>query len=492
MNHLDKLSRIAVSFVLIAVGISVPLRTVATPAIYELGNDPALGFNLISWWNFGSSGVSTWENAVQDLYNAGFRSVSISPVRYVAVGTGVIATTSQKGPELSHISAAVARAKLLGMRVTLNPFVEPSDSSWRGFYNPAPGSAESNQFWTDYQNYIVAVSQIANTYNVDALTVGTELKALDGTAGHNSSWQSLISAVRGVYHGPLGYAANWDDYQNANLRTTVWENAEIDFIGIDSYFTNMVTTTQADASGTYPNATFINTVTTAWNNKLNNEILPFAAARKSGKGMPVAFTEVGYLPYNRTTRTPQNSSGQPVDTDEQKMAFNGLMNALDGRASLFRGVDVWAWAMPGSDGNIWNMDPTAPADQANNIPAAQWLQSFVGTAVLPLAGDYDRDGSVNTTDYVVWRKNLGKYVTQYNGADGNRNGIVDQSDYDLWRAHFSGSAAASAGGFIAIPEPATIWLLLCAIGNFVFVALRERKSRLADQGHRHLRGIMAF
>ncbi len=456
-----------------------PQRAAANPAVYELGSDPAVGFNLISWWNFGSSGVSTWENAVQDLYNAGFRSVSISPVRYVTVGTGVIATTSQKGPELSHISAAVARAKSLGMRVTLNPFVEPSDSSWRGFYNPAPGGAEATQFWSDYQNYVVAVSQIANTYNVDAFTIGTELKALNDTAGHNASFQSLITAVRGVYHGPLGYAANWDDYQNTNLTSTVWDNPQIDFIGIDSYFTNMVTTTQADASGTYPNTTFINTVTTAWNNKLNTEILPYAAARKSGKGMPVAFTEVGYLPYNRTSRTPQNSSGQPLDTDEQKMAFNGLMNALDGRASLFRSTDVWAWAMPGSDGNIWNMDPTSPADQTNNIPAAQWLQNFVGTAVLPLAGDYNRDGDVNSADYVLWRKNVGKYVTQYNGADGSGNGIIDQSDFNVWRSHFSAPPGSGAGPTSAIPEPATLWLLLGCIG--VVVSLRKRNLRFAHR-----------
>jgi GTA TIM-barrel-like domain len=449
-------------FVWIVAAIGAPQWADANPAVYELGNDPAVGFNLISWWNFGGSGVSTWENAVQDVYNAGFRSVSISPVRYVTVGTGVIATTSQKGPELSHISAAVARAKSLGMRVTLNPFVEPSDSSWRGFYNPAPGGAEATQFWSDYQNYVVAVSQIANTYNVDAFTIGTELKALDDTAGHNASWQSLITAVRGVFHGPLGYAANWDDYQNANLRTTVWENPDIDFIGIDSYFTNLVSTAQANASGTYPNATFINTVTTAWNNKFNNEILPYAAARKSNKGMPVAFTEAGYLPYNGTSRTPQNSSNQPLDTDEQKMAFNGLMNALDGRASLFRGVDVWAWAMPGSDGNIWNMDPTSPADQANNIPAAQWLQSFVGTAVLPLAGDYDHDGAVSTADYVVWRKNLGKYVTQYNGADGSGNGIIDQPDYNVWRDHFNAPLGSGASALTAIPEPTAATLLLCS------------------------------
>ena len=457
-------------------------RAAANPAVYEVGSDPAVGFNLISWFNFGSSGASTWQNAVQSVYDAGFREVSISPVRFVNINTGQILSTSPKGPELSHIEAGVARAKSLGLRVTMNPFVElydahnagsaddeyfadlPGGCTWRGCWNPTAGGAVSNQFWSDYQSYMVAVAQIAANYNVDAMTVGTEYKALDGNSAHNASWNTVINAINTVYSGPLGYAANWDDYNNSNVATAIWGHPAIDFIGIDSYFTNLVTNSQADASGTYPNATFINTVTSAWNNKLNNEILPYAAARKGGAGMPVAFTEVGYLPYNRTTINPQNSSGQSVDADEQKMAFNGLMNALDGRGSKFLAVDVWQWGMPGSDGSLWNMDTTLPANQPNNVSTSQWLAQFVGTAVYPLAGDYNRDADVDAADYVLWRKNSGKFVLQYSGADGDGNGFVDQADYNAWRAHFAGTSGSGSGSASAVPEPATAWLLMCVIG----------------------------
>src|SRR3954466_11909526 len=350
-------TRVIVAIIVgVVAGSNVAPRAGANPAVYELGSDPMVGFNLISWWDFGSSGTSTWQNAVQQVYNAGFREISISPVRYFNTTTGVISATNQQSPQLSHIDAAVVRAKSLGMRVTLNPFVEPQNfSQWRGTYNPTAGSASSNQFWSDYQNYLVAVAQIAKNNNIDAMTIGTEMKALNDNAAHNASWTSVINAVAGVYQGPLGYAANWDDYQNANLRNTIWENANIDFIGIDSYFQNMVSAASADASGTYPNTTFINTVTTAWNNKLNNEILPYAAARKGGKGMPVAFTEIGYLPYNQTARTPQNNQNQPLDSDEQKMVYNGLINALDGRASKFSAIDIWHWGMPGTGTDEWDM-----------------------------------------------------------------------------------------------------------------------------------------
>jgi hypothetical protein len=480
---MNRSSRFAVAafVVCFAFGVSVRQPAAANPAIYEVGSDPAVGFNLISWYNFGSSGVSTWQNAVQSVYDAGFREVSISPVRFVDINTGQILSTSPKGPELSHIDAAVARAKSLGMRVTLNPFVElfnahgagtaddeyfaalPGGCTWRGCWNPTAGSAVSNQFWSDYQSYMVAVAQIGATYKVDTMTVGTEYKALDDNSAHNASWNTVINAIDGVYDGPLGYAANWDDYNNANVATAIWSHPAIDFIGIDSYFTNLVTNAQADASGTYPNAIFINTVTSAWNNKLDNVILPYAAARKVGAGMPVAFTEAGYLPYNRTTVNPQNSSGQSVDTDEQKMAFNGLMNALDGRANKFLATDIWQWGMLGSDGSLWNMDTTLPANQPNNVPASQWLASFVGTADYPLPGDFNRDAVADAGDYIAWRKNQGKYVLQYSGADGSGNGIVDQTDYDIWRAHF-GSPGGSGATSAAIPEPAPMSLVLMAIG----------------------------
>ena len=352
------------------------------PSQYEPVVDPGVGFNLISWANFGGSGDSVWEDAVQSVYDAGFDEVSISPVRFVTLGTGSIATTSSQGPELSHIAAGIAKAKSLGMHVTVNPFVEPVGfSMWRGLYDPVPLSSEWTTFWTDYQQYLSDVAVVAETNGADAMTVGTELRAITQNSGNNSKWSSAISTVDSNFSGSLGYAANWDNYQNSNLTSTIWENAAIDFMGIDSYFTGLLTNGQADASGSYPNSTFISQVESAWNSKLDSEILPYAAGRKSGAGMPVEFTEVGYLPYNRTSVTPQDSGGS-LDADEQNMAFEGLMRALDGRADDFRAATIWQWSMPGSSGSLWNMDPNG-GDQPNNQQTAQWLSDFVSSPADP-------------------------------------------------------------------------------------------------------------
>ena len=372
--------------VLLSLTISLsPSRSKATsPSVYEPGLDPGVGFNLISWANFGGSGPAIWENAVQSVHDAGFSEVSISPVRFIDLSTGAIATSSDKGPELSHIAAGISRAKSLGMRVTVNPFVEPENfSMWRGQYNPVPSSAASNTFWSDYEQYVVDVAQIAETNGADSLLVGTELRDITRNSGHNASWGSVISAANAQFSGSLGYAANWDNYQNGNLTSTIWQNPAIDFVGIESYFTNVLTNSQADASGAYPNPTFIGQVENAWNNKLDNEILPFAAALQTN-GLPVEFTEVGYLPHNRTSVTPQ-SSQQPIDRDEQNMVFEGLMRALDGRLDTgdFLAAHIWNWGMPGTGSNAWDMGVSGGEPRAENIQTSQWLASFVGNPTEP-------------------------------------------------------------------------------------------------------------
>jgi hypothetical protein len=475
----------------------------SNPAVYEVGDDPSLGFNLISWSNFGANGPTTWQTAVQGLGDAGFREVSISPVRFFNTSTFAIATTSSSGPDLDAIEAGVVRAKSLGMRVTLNPFVEPQNFvQWRANYNPT--GAAATQFWSDYQNYLVSVAQIAEAHGVEAMTVGTELNGMADNAANASHWNDVINAVAAVYHGQIGYASNWGQYNDPNATASIWENPNVDFIGTDSYFsgsssplfgylksqnpgmtnnqittmvTNLVTPVQS-----YPDQTFIDLMTAAWNWKLDTQLLPFAAARKGGKGMPIEFTEQGYLYSNGTAANPQTDTPGTLDTAEQRMAFQGLINALDHRGDKFEAVDIWQWWMAGSNGSHWNIDPLAATpqhvvDQPANQDLALFLKNFVGTAVIPLAGDYNRDGVVDDLDYGVWQTSFGNYVNDFNGADGNGNGHIDAADYTVWRDHFNGGMAGG-GALSAVPEPSSI--LLAALG-IVGCMLVGRRGLAAGQ-----------
>jgi hypothetical protein len=82
-------------------------------------------------------------------------------------------------------------------------------------------------------------------------------------------------------------------------------------------------------------------------------------------------------------------------------------------------------------------------------------------------GDYNRDGTVNAADYVIWRRTLNQAVPNGEGADGNWDGVVTQTDFDLWRQNFgtsiSGDVVVDAA--IPVPEPSTasfLWIITFA------------------------------
>ncbi|HEX2476094.1 MAG TPA: dockerin type I domain-containing protein, partial [Lacipirellulaceae bacterium] len=87
----------------------------------------------------------------------------------------------------------------------------------------------------------------------------------------------------------------------------------------------------------------------------------------------------------------------------------------------------------------------------------------VSLSVAGVAGDYNRNGTVDAADYVLWRKTLGQMGVGLT-ADGNDNGSIDASDYDVWRANFGRTAGAASGSSVgaAAPEPMSCVLLLTA------------------------------
>jgi hypothetical protein len=126
---------------------------------------------------------------------------------------------------------------------------------------------------------------------------------------------------------------------------------------------------------------------------------------------------------------------------------------------------------PGNDYHLKSGSPALNAGTSSFAPPADnaGLPRPAGTAIDigafefgALLGDYNRDGRVNSSDYVAWRNTLGTAVTRYAGADGDGSGKIDQGDYAKWRSGF-GAASTGAGSAAAIPEPSTLTLLCFAL-----------------------------
>ncbi len=69
-------------------------------------------------------------------------------------------------------------------------------------------------------------------------------------------------------------------------------------------------------------------------------------------------------------------------------------------------------------------------------------------------GDYDANGLVDGSDFLLWQRTLGS--TTELAADGDGSGAVDAEDLAIWRQHFGGSNAQQSA--IAAPEPASALL----------------------------------
>jgi beta-glucanase (GH16 family) len=77
-------------------------------------------------------------------------------------------------------------------------------------------------------------------------------------------------------------------------------------------------------------------------------------------------------------------------------------------------------------------------------------------------GDYNADGRVDATDYVVWRNSRGESGTGLQ-ADGSGNGTIDDADYLVWRGNFAITSVADVAAASAVPEPCGMALAAIAL-----------------------------
>jgi hypothetical protein len=84
-----------------------------------------------------------------------------------------------------------------------------------------------------------------------------------------------------------------------------------------------------------------------------------------------------------------------------------------------------------------------------------------------LPGDFNRDGLVDTADFVIFEKSAGQSVAPYSSADANGDTLINSDDYNIWRAHFGTSIPGPGSGASAnVPEPPAILVLV--LTGFVF------------------------
>jgi hypothetical protein len=256
------------------------------------------------------------------------------------------AGASQIAPESSGRSAseaavrqAVARAHAAGLRVLLKPHVDSQDGTWRGQFRPADAAA----WFASYSAFMTTWAWVAQESGVDLLAVGTELVELTGPA-HTADWTRIVGQVRGVYHGPLTYAANWGK-QAAEYEQIAWWD-QMDYIGIDAYFplSTKAAPTVDDLQAGWTS------YTDPWGQTYHWKAAISAVQQRWNR--PVLFTEVGYASTPAGPAAwdgPGLNGGGPADLAVQAAAYHALF-ATWGNVPWFAGFYAWQWSINPAQG----------------------------------------------------------------------------------------------------------------------------------------------
>jgi glycoprotein endo-alpha-1,2-mannosidase len=124
-------------------------------------------------------------------------------------------------------------------------------------------------------------------------------------------------------------------------------------------------------------------------------------------------------------------------------------------------TQIEASTVPGS--GLTNTDDSATGNQ---YTAGRYYDGYGNLylnllrSATVLRGDYNGDGKIDGADYTVWKEAFGSQGPNLL-ADGNLDHVVDAADYTIWRDADSAVDTSSLGE-LSVPEPGTMWLLLCS------------------------------
>ena len=156
-------------------------------------------------------------------------------------------------PSDDTVVACIRELKRRGFAVTLYPFLlmDTLGFPWRGRISASSAADVSAFFGTDedfrFRHHILHHARLAEAAGgVDAIVIGSELKALMASANHAAvgAMRQLAASVRGVVGSStkITYAADWSDYfgvQDGGDVTyhldPLWADSNIDAVGIDAY-----------------------------------------------------------------------------------------------------------------------------------------------------------------------------------------------------------------------------------------------------------------
>jgi hypothetical protein len=308
-----RLRLIIASLVTAVIALTVPY-TITVTASEQTGAAAQRGLVLPTWQVHGYEGTATIQ-ATSDIARLGASWIQFTPTWKMATKTSSTIGGAWTVTDAA-VLAAIDLAHSKGLKVMLKPHVDPQDGTDRWQINPS----DRAEWFDSYQSMMTHYATIAQQKGVDEFSVGCELATMSGSADR-SAWLTVINAIKAIYSGPLIYAATADEYSHVSF----WD--QLDFIGIDAYFTLSTTPT-----------TDVSALEAAWI-PIRDQMSAFAA----GVGRQILFTEAGYPSLVGAAVEPWNNQYSSTPSQqEQAAAYEALLATFSGQP-WWAGAFWWSW-----------------------------------------------------------------------------------------------------------------------------------------------------
>lgn len=286
--------------------------------------------------------------ALEKLAALSVNAISVTPFGFMRDPTAPTFPGRSNGPYgESDESLIVAKnfARDYHMRTMLKPHI------WLGRGWPGDIAMPTPEAWkiffAQYDRWLRGYAVLAEIYDFDMLCVGLEM--VKATVGHEPAWRQMIRRWRGLYSGPMVYAANWgQEFEQVQF----WD--VLDAISIDCYYPLSLKDDPSDAellAGAKAVVEKIRAVATAHNK-------------------PVLITEIGFTSNAQPWKNPHQEDRQAaVDVDAQRRCYEAIYQAFFGSGAnpnWLAGMYWWKWPS--------TLDEGGPRDRQftpNGKPAAQ-------------------------------------------------------------------------------------------------------------------------
>ncbi len=316
-------------------------------------------------------GSAAFSRQVDACARMGATWVSITPFGRVGDLSGQGVDPTFETPyevNFPRVLTAIHMAHARGLKVMLVPHLWVESGQWRALIDP--GTDEGWTRWADsYSSFILGWARVAEAGRAEVFSAGVELRSWV-TGGRAPSFERILDAIRGAYHGKVTYSANWDDVADTVIL------GRLDIIGINAFFP------LADHEG----ARFDELLRGA------EQVRAKVHALGETWHKPILFTEMGYTtrrdPAVRPWEWPDAMKGVAADERAQAEAYRALLAPLLDEPN-FAGFFVWrVYSDPDdiSQEAEWGFSPEGKQAELvmRDAFAARWIgeDRLPGTAAL--------------------------------------------------------------------------------------------------------------